>query len=84
MPKVVRQILQIENRKFVNRKSANFSLFSRLFMGGVFSLLAAEFLQLQTVSAAGFFVGTVVAVSANRAFQPDIFAHRTAPYLGEW
>src|SRR5262245_46994523 len=41
--------------------------------------LAAVFLFLEAVGAAGFFLRAVVAVAAHAAFQPDVFAHGKSP-----
>jgi hypothetical protein len=44
-------------------------------MRRVLSLFAAELLQFDAVRAARFFLRSVIARAADRAFQPDVFTH---------
>jgi hypothetical protein len=54
-------------------------LLSRLFVRGMLPLSSAILFQFETVGPASLFLNAIIAITASRAFKPDIFTHRSVP-----
>jgi hypothetical protein len=63
----------------VNMSSRSF--LARFLVGRMLTVAPTILLELETISASGFFLDAVIAFPALATFEPDIFPHDRAPAL---